>query len=122
MRPTLIMSDCIENTAPSSKYSRMTLAKKQEINVTHISLALSWTTVHSNTFGGETFDQPHVDHGVGQVGVSQAVVLLKIVLTTTVAASLLNGARVAAFAKTDQNVLYLAPADNAVVLDIVSTI
>ena len=41
MRMILIKSDSTENMAQSSKFSRMTLAKKPKINVTHIYLALT---------------------------------------------------------------------------------
>jgi len=54
------MSDSIENTEQSSKYSRMTLVKKQGTHVTHIYLASKLVTAQPNTFDGETSDLPQI--------------------------------------------------------------
>jgi len=56
------MSDSIENTAQSSKYSTMMLAKKQEIHVTRIYLALKLMMAQSNSSDGEISDQPQTDN------------------------------------------------------------
>lgn len=56
MMMTPIMSDPIENTVRSSKYSRTTLAEKQETHVTPICSVSRLMGARLNTFDGEIFD------------------------------------------------------------------
>jgi hypothetical protein len=60
MRTIPIMSDSIENTVQSLKYSKTTLAKKQETHATHIYLALRLIPAQSNTSDGEISDQSQI--------------------------------------------------------------
>lgn len=62
MRTIPIMIDSIENMVQSLRYLRMTLAKKPEIHVTRIYLALKLMRAQSNPFDGEISDQPQTDN------------------------------------------------------------